>query len=63
MSSTQKLLSAIVGLGLIGVYSWIMTAGGGNSSWAWLILLAGIGMLVSTARPVAARKADQSGAE
>lgn len=56
MSSTQERLSGIIGFVLIGVYSWIMMASNGEAaSWAWLVLLAAVGLLAATARSVTVR--------
>lgn len=57
VSSKQQLISGIVGFGLIGIYSWVMMAGNGTSgNWAWVILLAAVAVLVTTARSVAANR-------
>ena len=58
MSKGQQLAAAIVGFALIGIYSWIMmgTSGGGGS-WAWILLVAAVVLLVWTARAAAAGKA------
>lgn len=61
MSSAQQLLSGIIGFALLGVYSWVMTgSSGGAGSWAWVILVAGVVLLATTARSVAARRAATS---
>lgn len=62
MSNNQQLTAGIVGFGLIGLYSWIMTAADGTAgSWAWIVLATAIVLLVSTARSVATAKAEQRG--
>lgn len=62
MSNHQQLTAGIVGFGLIGLYSWIMTGTDGTAaSWAWIVLATAIVLLVSTARSVATAKAEQRG--
>ena len=36
-------------LGLVGIYSWIMTATAGAAPWAWLLLVAAMGLLAVAA--------------
>ena len=43
-------LSGFAGLVLIGVYSLVMMTTSGSAGWAWLILLAGIVLVVMSAR-------------
>lgn len=54
MSKGSQIAGLVAGLALIGVYSWIMMATNGNGGWAWILLLAGIVVLVLTARAAAA---------
>jgi Na+/melibiose symporter-like transporter len=58
MSSTARLLSAVGGFVLLGIYSWVMTAGDGRpASWAWIMLLAAVALLLTSARSYAAVRA------
>ena len=50
MSNRPQLAAGLAGLVLIVIYSWIMMASSGSTSWAWLILLGGVVMLVWSAR-------------
>lgn len=59
MSTTQQAIAGITGFILIGVYSWIMIAASGSAGWAWIILAAGIVVLVSTARSVATARTER----
>lgn len=62
MSQRQQLIAGITGFVLIGLYSWIMTAADGTAaSWAWVILVAAVVLLVSTARSVAKARAERRG--
>jgi hypothetical protein len=63
MSRGQQVAGLIVGLGLIGIYSWIMVGSSGTTaSWAWIVLLAGVGVLIWTARAAAISRSDDRGA-
>ncbi|MDH5373365.1 MAG: hypothetical protein OEX97_10520 [Acidimicrobiia bacterium] len=54
MSSKQQTATAIVALAMIGIYSWIMMASSGSAAtWASLILLAAIALLVTAGRSLA----------
>ena len=60
MSSTQQMTAGILGLALIGIYSWIMIATNGSAAtWASLILLAAIALLVTAARSLAVSRAKE----
>ena len=60
MSSTQQKTAGILGLALIGIYSWIMIATNGSAAtWASLILLAAIALLVTAARSLAVSRAKE----
>ena len=60
MSSTQQMTAGILGLALIGIYSWIMIATKGSAAtWASLILLAAIALLVTAARSLAVSRAKE----
>lgn len=55
--SSPQLIGLITGLGLIGIYSWVMTASSGtNADWAWVILLAAAAVLIGTGRSVTAQR-------
>ena len=58
MSSGMRIGAGIVGFALIGIYSWIMMATDGNGGWAWLLLVAGIVLLVWTARAASRGRSD-----
>jgi len=59
MTSRKRISAGAISLVLVGVYSWIMMGSNGSAaSWAWLILLAAIGMLVVAVRSY---RADTSG--
>jgi zinc transporter ZupT len=45
-ANTAEWLTVAAGILLIVVYSVLMTATEGSSGWAWILLVAGIGMLV-----------------
>ncbi len=58
MSSAQQLFRGIAGFVLLGIYSWTMIASSGSAgSWAWVILVAGVALLGTTARSVAIQRA------
>lgn len=44
--NTTHWLTVAAGILLIVLYSGLMTATEGNSGWAWILLVAGIGLLV-----------------
>ena len=50
MKSKKRLSAGAISIVLVGVYSWVMMATDGAASWAWLILLAAIALLVVAAR-------------
>jgi hypothetical protein len=52
MSRTQ--LTAIAGIALIVIYSITMIATSGDATYAWLILVAGIALLATAGRRIAA---------
>ena len=56
MSKQQQAGATIVGLALIGIYSWIMVATSGSAPWAWVILLLAVVVLVATVRAAAAER-------
>lgn len=61
MSTIKPLPTGIAGFALLGIYSWIMTGTNGTAaSWAWLVLIAAVGLLAMAARAavVARRTAD-----
>ncbi len=47
---TAQLVSVVAGIGLIVLYSVLMMATEGNAGWAWVLLLAGIGLLIGGGR-------------
>lgn len=60
MSSTVRLLGTLAGFVLLGIYSWVMTAGDGRpASWAWIMLLAAVALLATSARSYAAVRAGE----
>jgi hypothetical protein len=54
MSGTQ--LTAIAGIALIVIYSITMIAASGDAMYAWLILVAGIALLATAGRRIAAER-------
>ena len=54
MSKTQ--LTAIAGTALIVIYSTVMVATSGGAAYAWLVLAAGIALLATAGRRIAAGK-------
>jgi hypothetical protein len=56
MSKTQ--LAGVGGIVLVGIYSVIMMTTSGAAPYAWLILAAGIALVVTAGRRVAAGKND-----
>lgn len=51
MSSAKQLAAGAVSVTLIVIYSWIMTSSNGTaSSWAWLLLVAGLVFMAIAAR-------------
>ena len=59
MASRKRLSAGAMSIALVGVYSWIMMASNGTAaSWAWLILVAVVLLLVAAAW---SERADASG--
>lgn len=48
-NKSVQLLAVIGGLALIAIYSILMMATEGNSGWAWILLVAGVGALIGGA--------------
>jgi hypothetical protein len=62
MSVRQQFTAGISGFALMGLYSAIMMATAGTAaSWAWILLVGAIGLLVMTARSVAKAGAERRG--
>ncbi len=47
---TAQLLAVVAGVALIAIYSVLMMATEGTAGWSWVILVAGIGLLIGGAR-------------
>ena len=47
---TTQLLAVVGGIALIVIYSILMIATEGSSGWSWILLLAGIALLVGGGR-------------
>lgn len=45
--NTRQVMTVVAGILLIVVYSVVMMATEGSSGWAWILLIVGIGLLIS----------------
>ena len=57
---TAQLLAVVAGLALIVLYSILMMATEGTAGWSWILLLAGIGLLIGGGRLLRRKAADKT---
>ena len=61
MTNLQRSITAVLGLALVGTYSWIMVgSSGAAASWAWVLLAGAFVSLAVAARGTAGRQTDDA---
>lgn len=55
---TAQLAAVVAGIALIVLYSVLMMATEGSAGWSWILLVAGIGLLIGGGRQLRRKTAD-----